>query len=212
MAVLLSSYTYSQVGINTLTPKAALHIDGSLQMTTELRVGGTSTTQGNPGIAGELLTSQGAGLPPKWSTAGDVAIPQVVAMANRTTSTTYAANSVSDVIFSEFPKIDTAYLTYNVATGKYTVVKAGYYLLTGYLEFVITTNPSDGTAVTTLYLNGSTRIAASSSGHPVSANIIEHSLSGLSFLNVGDVINVTGFFTRSYAMRNSSISFMYLGN
>lgn len=212
MMILLSSYAYSQIGIKTATPKAMLHVDGSLQMTKELRVGGTATTEGNAGISGELLTSQGVGLPPKWSIAGNIDIPQVTTMGNRTMSTIYAANSVSTVQYSTFPKNDPAYLTYNTITGEFTVIKAGYYLLTGYLEYVITVNPSDGTAVTNIYNNGSNVITASSSGHPISANIIEHSLSGLSFLNVGDVINVTGFFTRSYAMRNSSISFMYLGN
>lgn len=66
--VLISSISFSQVGINTETPQKTLHVNGDLQLTRELNVGGNSTTVGSPGNSGQVLVSQGVGLAPVWQT------------------------------------------------------------------------------------------------------------------------------------------------
>lgn len=64
----ISSISFSQVGINTQTPQKTLHVNGTLQLTNELNVGGTSSTTGSAGYSGQVLTSQGDGVPPIWQT------------------------------------------------------------------------------------------------------------------------------------------------
>ncbi|MGN7863651.1 hypothetical protein [Chryseobacterium sp. 22458] len=69
--ILLSSLYFGQtgnVGINTVTPKKTLHVNGSLQVTNEFNVGGSDTTVGSAGSPGQVLVSQGAGTPPAWNT------------------------------------------------------------------------------------------------------------------------------------------------
>ncbi|ALR30832.1 hypothetical protein ATE47_09965 [Chryseobacterium sp. IHB B 17019] len=59
-------FAYAQVGINTNTPQKTLHVNGSLQITNELNVGGNATTAGNAGTTGQVLSSSGAGAAPTW--------------------------------------------------------------------------------------------------------------------------------------------------
>jgi hypothetical protein len=46
--LLFSVQAYAQVGIGTSTPNAVLDVNGKTTLRKELRVGGTSTTLGNP--------------------------------------------------------------------------------------------------------------------------------------------------------------------
>ncbi|AZA93605.1 hypothetical protein EG343_24865 [Chryseobacterium nakagawai] len=54
------------MGINTITPQKALHINGSLQVVNEINVGGDTQTPGNAGTAGFGLVSNGPGQAPQW--------------------------------------------------------------------------------------------------------------------------------------------------
>lgn len=57
-------FVYSQVGINTNSPQSELDINGDVTLRKELRIGGTTTTLGNPGQFGQVLFSQeGTNLP-----------------------------------------------------------------------------------------------------------------------------------------------------
>lgn len=56
------------VGIGTQTPQKKLHVNGALQVTNELNVGGTTNTAGSAGTTGQILTSSGAGAAPTWKT------------------------------------------------------------------------------------------------------------------------------------------------
>ncbi|SEM57872.1 hypothetical protein SAMN05421856_104288 [Chryseobacterium taichungense] len=64
--VLLFIQTNAQVGIKTASPNATLDVNGATTLRKELRVGGTSTQVGNSGLNGQVLVSQGEGLPPAW--------------------------------------------------------------------------------------------------------------------------------------------------
>ncbi|WP_330744303.1 hypothetical protein [Chryseobacterium sp. CP-77] len=66
-ALLFSITIYGQVGIKTDTPQKSLHVNGSLQITNELNVGGDASKAGSAGSAGQILVSQGAGAPPTWN-------------------------------------------------------------------------------------------------------------------------------------------------
>lgn len=62
----LSLCANAQVGIGTAKPKSVLDVNGKTTLRKELRVGGTSTQAGNAGLNGQVLVSQGEGLPPVW--------------------------------------------------------------------------------------------------------------------------------------------------
>lgn len=66
--LLISIQSFAQVGIGTSSPNSVLDVNGKTTLRKELRVGGTSTQLGNPGTKGQVLVSQGAGLPPVWKT------------------------------------------------------------------------------------------------------------------------------------------------
>ncbi|MCW3160841.1 hypothetical protein [Chryseobacterium oryctis] len=64
--------TFSQVGVNTVTPQKTLHVNGSIQLTNELNVGGNSNTAGNAGALGQILTSNGPNVAPSWANIGSI--------------------------------------------------------------------------------------------------------------------------------------------
>ncbi|WP_312553767.1 hypothetical protein [Empedobacter brevis] len=64
--LLYHSRTYSQLGINTNTPQSTLHVNGSMQVTNEIYLGGTAELRGEPGTAGQVLKSGGSGQPAYW--------------------------------------------------------------------------------------------------------------------------------------------------
>jgi hypothetical protein len=58
----------AQVGINTTAPKSTLDVNGDITLRNELRIGGTKTTDGNPGTSNQILVSQGDDVAPQWKT------------------------------------------------------------------------------------------------------------------------------------------------
>ncbi len=58
--------SYAQVGIGLGVPNSILDVNGKTTLRKELRVGGTSSEVGNAGLNGQVLVSQGEGLPPVW--------------------------------------------------------------------------------------------------------------------------------------------------
>ncbi len=66
VAGFLPFYAGAQVGIGTSKPKSGLDVNGKTTLRKELRVGGTSTQAGSAGLNGQVLVSQGEGLPPVW--------------------------------------------------------------------------------------------------------------------------------------------------
>ncbi|MDN5476752.1 hypothetical protein [Chryseobacterium carnipullorum] len=65
-AGLLSLSANAQVGIGTASPKSNLDVNGKTTLRKELRVGGTSSQAGSAGLNGQVLVSQGEGLPAVW--------------------------------------------------------------------------------------------------------------------------------------------------
>lgn len=62
-----------KTGINTITPQKQMHINGALQITNELNVGGNADMAGSAGNAGDVLVSAGAGAAPSWKPVSNVA-------------------------------------------------------------------------------------------------------------------------------------------
>ena len=78
LVILLSLFCVNSfgqgIGINTTTPKADVHVNGSTQITNEIQVG----SAGDPGKVDYLLFSNGPNLPPSWKVAEDIVIPAEV--------------------------------------------------------------------------------------------------------------------------------------
>lgn len=66
--LVLSYLSIAQVGINTNSPNATLDVNGDLSVRGKIYTGGTEGSLGDPGVTGQVLVSQGPGLPPKWLT------------------------------------------------------------------------------------------------------------------------------------------------
>ncbi len=77
MSLFSSVPLFSQVGINTETPQKTLHVNGDLQLTKELNVGGNASTEGNPGVNGQVLVSKGANSSPEWKTLSIPTLPDL---------------------------------------------------------------------------------------------------------------------------------------
>ncbi|MCW3161126.1 C1q-like domain-containing protein [Chryseobacterium oryctis] len=209
---IISLYLKSQVGISTSTPKTSLHVNGDLQVTNEFQVGGSKNTSGDSGRSGSVLVSQGVGNSPVWKTLDEVNIPVETNLSIKTTtSASSSANTSTPVIFDSVARSDNSYLTYSTSTGKFTVVKAGYYLFTAYLKYSISSSAANGTAVTAVKKNG-VKIVASTTSHLTGTTTINHNLTKTHLFAVGDVISLEGLYSSQYSLLNSSISFMYLGN
>ncbi|MBB4805924.1 hypothetical protein HNP38_001196 [Chryseobacterium defluvii] len=72
LGITISKLMFSQVGINTSTPQKPLHVNGALQVTNELNVGGNASAPGNSGVSGQVLKSNGPGQAPSWETIAGV--------------------------------------------------------------------------------------------------------------------------------------------
>ncbi|REC79535.1 hypothetical protein DRF60_06855 [Chryseobacterium elymi] len=86
------------VGIGTQTPQKKLHVNGALQVTNELNVGGTTNTAGSAGTTGQMLSSNGAGVAPSWKTLNTLS--GTISSANYVQGTTALAinqGTVADV-------------------------------------------------------------------------------------------------------------------
>lgn len=65
-AVIFFQQMTAQVGINTTSPQSTLDVNGDIALRNALSVGGTDTTNGNPGNVDQILVSQGNNLPAVW--------------------------------------------------------------------------------------------------------------------------------------------------
>lgn len=79
LGLLLSLTTLAQTGVNVALPLEDVHVHGTVQVTKDIKVGGSNTTRGDSGTTGQLLQSQGPDQAATWTT---VAIPDVPAQSS----------------------------------------------------------------------------------------------------------------------------------
>jgi len=179
----------NRVGVGTTTPQKSLHVNGTMQLTNELNVGGNASLVGNPGTAGQALTSGGAGASTTWSTLANYPLNVLSAKF-----TIYSTNQ-SGEFFPTFvvSRLDTNYLQ-NAGNGRVNILKAGYYQILASTTYNII-SATAGTVNSRIYKNyvsaaSNTILGMASTTYLASTPNAYHTLLGAVYLNVGDYIMV----------------------
>ena len=204
----------NKVGVNTSTPQKELHVNGSVQITNDLNVGGTATTTGNSGNKGQVLVSNGPNQAPTWKNFEEVAIlPIIVDLSNSTIPTTYLTAATRTVYFDQQIIQKTDYISYNNLTGEFTILKKGYYRLYANARLSIDDIPGSVTAGesrTELLKNNQSFLAKSTYNHERTVNVI-HTLSGMEYFDVNDKIKLQVYRSVNHRISNANISILYTG-
>lgn len=210
------SILFGQVGINTNTPQKTLHVNGSIQISNELNVGGDGTTQGNSGTSGQALISQGSGKAPIWSSIssdGDgnnnpnPSSERIAAISIQTTSISGTANVFKNVVYNNIRTV--ADFVSTTDNSNYTVKKSGYYNLFFYSNSNITNG--GGTYQGQIKSNGTSVFSFLNNVAGGVTNLSDNT-GGIVYLNSGDIISTTINFTRAFTILKSSLSIYYVGD
>ncbi|PRA97660.1 hypothetical protein CQ046_20675 [Chryseobacterium sp. MYb7] len=207
---------FSQIGIQTATPKNTLHVNGSLQIVKDLNVGGDGSTAGSSGNAGDFLRSNGPGKAPEWK---PLSSQKMVFIADKTntdpsTITFYLANSTHNIRYNSVRKIFDSYITYDSNTGIFTVKKSGFYSITTYLTYDLSANPlneTNGMAISIIDKIGDVvKVSALSTNYSERTDTIFHSLTGIRQFDVGETFTVHCNYTKQYRLSTANISVLYI--
>jgi len=219
--ILTFSLSKAQVGVNTETPQATLHVNGDLQVGKSIHVGGDDKTAGNPGETGQFLASQGVNNPPVWKSIAELDVPLAVGFAYRSANTdNYTGNTSTSVSFptsaaSNFYN-NPEYITYNSGSSRFTIQKSGYYNITTYVRYTnsysgssagISSTIIDSTAgsISIVYTTYETQNTGSQN------KIIDTNTSQTAYLEVGTEVWLKGSYSQNFQIPNASLSFMYVG-
>jgi len=211
----LYNVVYSQVGINIKTPLSTLHVNGDVQITKSLTLGGNANTPGDAGKVGGFLMSQGENNAAIWATPISLNIPSVSGIGKTNKSINNIVGATFTVIkYDVQNRINTEVLSYDQSSGNYKILKSGYYLINSNATLTVNPNQSytDGSLRFALYINDESKLSVLGS-FPISApNPIRESLAGIYYMNVNDYFNLQVNYTRSYNLLDSNISVTYLYN
>jgi len=210
--LLLCQISFAQVGVNTSTPQSDLHVDGSLQVTKEIRVSTDNSVKGNAGLKGEVLISNGVGQNPTWEKLEDVIImPIINTIAIYDMTGPLVIDKESALIFNTVPYINSENLKYNSSTGEFTFLKSGYYRLYATAGSNSDGNITAGQVRTSLVKNGQIIMAKSSYHHEVS-RFITHSIAGLEYFNANDKLLLKYYRKSPHNLTSAYISIIKTGN
>ncbi len=81
LVLFVNNLMAQSLGINTVTPQNDLHVNGNLQVTKEINLGGSDVIKGNPGEDGQFLVSQGPNKAPEWKSIHIPTVPGSYALA-----------------------------------------------------------------------------------------------------------------------------------
>ncbi|MCC3217722.1 hypothetical protein LIV57_20875 [Chryseobacterium sp. X308] len=209
---------YSQTGINTSSPSAALDVvsKGNSSATKALEVNDNTNkelmrVEDDGGVRLEkyknigVLGTDSDGF---LTDASNLNIPAISTIGLVNTSVNQAANTDYTVAFT-INKNNVANMTYN--NGSFTINKAGYYNFSVFVKYDTSmNNPSGGSATTSILKNGSS-FSVNVSGHMDGTQYLGHNLAGTQFFNVGDVVTVTASYTRVFRITQGSVTIVYYG-
>ncbi|PRA97659.1 hypothetical protein CQ046_20670 [Chryseobacterium sp. MYb7] len=226
--IAMSLFTFAQVGIQTPTPKKTLHVNGSLQVVKEINVGGDGSTTGSSGTAGDFLSTNGNGNAPEWKSLDSQSITKMVFIGNKNNVNPsnvtikpsvspglfYTGSQSNTLIYNTVNKILDTYISYDAATGIFTVKKAGFYSVNTYLTYDLHNNDNawtSGTATSTIDKAGDViEVAKMSTNHSERTDYVYHTLTGIRLFAVGQTFKVTCVHTRPYRLSTANISIQYI--
>lgn len=210
---------YSQVGVNTSTPSAALDVlsKGTTSATKALEINDSTDkellrVQDDGGVRFEkyknigVLGTDANGFLVDGS---NLNIPSISAIGFVNASSNQATNSFYTVTFT-LNKNDVANIIYN--NGSFTINKAGYYNFSVFVKYDVSMNALSGGSATTSILKNGSSFSDNVSGHGDGTQFIGHNLAGTQFFNVGDVVKVTTTYTRTFRITQGSVTIVYYGN
>lgn len=170
-----------KVGIGTFgAPQATLHVNGSTQLTGELKVGGTINTSGNPGTTGQILFSNGTGNAPIWNNTTIITgISRIVVNNEGAPSQSFAApsggsssgNIEVDLATQKYNNNPAAF-SFNAADNSITINQAGLYEVKSFISFSSYAD-IEGDIICSLTKNGTIykRIIISRTSNTISYNV-----------------------------------------
>ncbi|MDO4763446.1 MAG: hypothetical protein Q4A00_03600 [Flavobacteriaceae bacterium] len=202
------------VGINTKTPKANLHINGNLQITKSLFLGDNtlaSEPKATEGKDGYFLMSRGEGKSPEWKKIEETFIPQEAGFLKSDRTTTAGIDNPAKVTFSEHSLQLNKYAI--PSHDGFTIVLPGFYYVTAYLTYKITpSNRSENRLAATYIYRGETDIIHSTSGY-ITGNTthLNHAITKVHYLNKGDKITLRGMSQDPAVFTEGGLSLQYFG-
>ena len=212
----------AQVGINTTTPQSDLHVVGDMLITSELRVGGTSSSLGDTGLNNQVLASGGVDQPAAWKDLKS-AVPfgtLVSSLQGEKRTGDIQGGVYSKALYNSSTDsffYDSKYLTYD-SGGVYTVLIPGFYRLYATVSVNVSSNTLDSegwtrSSIKKINSSGVTSVVVgqttlSSHGYtPISGQ----TLSGIDYLKVGDKLWLEYGREVKTDSRQFSFSILYTG-
>ena len=210
--ILLTIRSFSQIGVLTETPQATLHVNGNVQVTKDINMGGNTDTRGSSGVLNNVLISQGIGKSPIWSSM--LKIPsETLFMKASSQSKNYAltsayntlvfqdvlllnredANGQPLIVFTEEGRIKVSKNTDGVYDS-FTVKEDGYYLIDLYIQHSVATSTSVNDIMSTMtsiisLLKGNVILTSETSNFLVNYPEISQNNTQAVYLNANDVVS-----------------------
>lgn len=213
--ILIFNHSYAQIGINTNTPQEDLHVNGNLQVTKDIILGGDASNKGSSGNQNDVLSSQGVGKASKWIKIDEVSvIPYVIGIFNFQSNTTNTSGSTTQVNFNTFTPIKDDYISFNEGSREITISKKGFYRFYSSLAIDTSANSSGytaGEARSSLFRND-VLLVAKSTTHGERTLVVNHNIYGIGYFNVGDKLILKVYRFQNYRITSASLTLLYSGD
>ncbi|CAI8813530.1 hypothetical protein [Chryseobacterium sp. IT-36CA2] len=226
-AMVSSTFAFSQMGINTATPNAALDIvsKGNTNATKALKINDNTNKElvsvsDNGSVRLEnykninLLGTDANG---NLMSAQTLNIPSLSAIGSAVVQSTFnTANFWYTVPFTA-NKIDPSCLTYDAANKRFIVQKAGYYAITTYIKLKLDgttgTGGSSGFNIGKVATNGTTKsiISYSNGAYGDGTQGVGGHLGTTTYFNAGEAIYIEAIYTLKFYIEQGSINIIYYG-
>lgn len=214
-----SIFGYSQIGINTSTPNASLDIvsKGNTNATKALIINdNTNKELLSVSDIGEVRLENYKNINLLGTDAnGYLKSAQALNIPSLSAIGTVIANTVLDTGVYTIPftvnKLDNTLLTYDTNTRKFTVMKAGYYSIKAYANYILDSSAPTGGSGRTSIFKGTTIISTTLAGYGDGTQSFGQNTSATVFFNIGDTIHVTTNYTLKFRVDKGSIDIVYYG-
>lgn len=222
ISVLFTTISNAQVGVNTKTPQADLHVEGGLIIENEILLGGDSKTKGDSGNGGafsDFIVSQGAGKTPIWGSTSSVNIPTLVYAGHSDVEQSIPANTSTIPIGYFIPTFVNTNVIFPKSSSNspdnidlFEILEDGYYLISynAGTTVDVTGNDIGGTIYVRLKNFDGTIANSNTPVNSVGGKSNYVNLEYIAKLSKGDMISIYTFMTRDLKVYNKDFSITYL--